>query len=140
MGRNKKDFQNQIILHRGLTATTLAHVDASGLGLHWTTDPEVAKNFANYGAHRPESGEGLLPHGVVLKGEVSPSDIISENSPEADKVQNELGVQGLNSVEKEITAKPRVKVNNVFATEYKDGKVSKIKYLGNGSTGTSYEL
>lgn len=65
MPRNNADFQNQIMIHRGLTVPS-DQVDLDNLGEHWTSDPEIAKIFAG--------ANGTVVTGVVDKGHTVPSE------------------------------------------------------------------
>jgi hypothetical protein len=78
MGRNNVDFQKQILIHRGLRVTP-DQVDLNNLGEYWTSDPEIAKQFAG--------NNGTVITGIVDKAHTIPSEwdtrkALWEKSPE----------------------------------------------------------
>ena len=109
MGRNTADFhfgKGTITLYRGLNRHP-DNVDMKDLGVHWTTDYEVAKKFATSGMGLPKVGKDRS-HGTVVQATFSPDDIVPEGSDEhTDWYEGGgsegLGTYGLNSDEKEIT-------------------------------------
>lgn len=64
------DLHNSILLHRGLSdVNSIDEVDTNNLGTNWTTDKDIADDFATWG----ESGKGL-----TISAEVNPDHVKSE--------------------------------------------------------------
>jgi len=87
------------------------------LGEHWTTDPEVAKDFATVG-DLPDGFNGYDPsegHGTVIEANVPKSSVIQPYTKEWEErgggdVDSGLGIFGPDSSEKEHTVRYGSKV------------------------------
>lgn len=71
MGRNNADFQDQILVHRGLNNVTPELVDTNDIGEFWTTDHKVAEQFARTGE---PNAPGVVVSALVSKQHTVPSE------------------------------------------------------------------
>lgn len=98
-------------------------VDDRRLGEHWTSDPEVAKDFATHGTFPGEPGDG---HGTVVEATVSKDNIIKPHTKEWEErgggdLDSGLGIFGPESSEKEHTLRFGSRVNIDRLTHFHKG-------------------
>lgn len=105
--------RNFVAVSRGLAQVRPDQVDTRQLGPHWTTEPEVAWNFAlsrdfdgtvNWAAYDDSDDEPL--HGTVVHGLVHKRHIIKSGTEEFDDWAGGEGVFGPNGPEREQTVRP----------------------------------
>lgn len=98
--RNNADFQDQVMLHRGLGEASFDTTDFSGVGIHWTSKKGIAGNFATMG-NREEGEEG----GVVLHASVHPDHIVKRGTPEHDEYAKTHDIYEEDDPEAEVTVR-----------------------------------
>lgn len=109
MPANNADFhggRGLVTLYRGLNRHP-DDVDMKNLGSHWSTDYEVAKNFATAGMGIPVTGKDRS-HGTIVQATFDARDVVPEGSDEHNNWyegggSEGMGTYGFNSDEKEIT-------------------------------------
>jgi hypothetical protein len=104
-----------VTLYRGLNRHP-DDVNMDELGTHWSTDYEVAKQFATAGMGLPNLNKDRS-HGTIVQATFNQADIVPEGSTEHKNWHegggsDGMGTYGLDSSEKEITirrgAKPDI--------------------------------
>lgn len=93
-------------LYRGLSGVDLTDVETKSAGSHWTSDPNIAFNFAtgrDVEGNPPEEGD---MRGTVLEAMVHRRHIIDPESEEGEGWQGMMGVQGPDHIERERTVRP----------------------------------
>lgn len=118
-----------VTVHRGLEGTN--HPDTSQLGSHWTTDYDVAKNFANHGDNLDVYGTPA-EKGVIVSGTVQPKDTVDHDTPEGKSWAFDTGILPSDSHEKEVTVRPMSEVSNLSALQYRDGKLVGGRFITRG--------
>lgn len=109
MTRNNADLLRgigSITLYRGINRHP-DDVNMDDLGTHWSTDYNVAKDFATSGMGLPNLGKDRS-HGTIVQATFHHSDVVPEGTAEHTNWYegggNEgMGTYGLNSSEKEVT-------------------------------------
>ena len=74
MGANNADFQNHILVHRGVTGVSATALFGSprGVGKHWSSDENIADAFAD-----PSSSLRGHKKGVLVSAYVHPDDVMT---------------------------------------------------------------
>lgn len=120
MTRNNGDFQQPLKVYRGLAYTR--EPDTSHLGPHWTTDPNVALNFA--ADNHELSDEGPAPQGIILEGEVHPEHEVRPGTKEFEGAVDTEGVIGNeNNPEQERYIRPGAPIRITKHHYLEDGKI-----------------
>lgn len=110
--RNNPRF---VQVSRGLAGVRPEEVDTRNLGSHWSTEPEVAWNFAlsrdsdGYANEWDDSEEPS--HGTVVHGMVHRRHIIQPGTPEFEDWAGGEGVFGPSGPEREQTVRPGAPVH-----------------------------
>ena len=111
-----------IHLYRGLADVTPEQVDAKGAGLHWTTDPESAYNFATsrdaFGWVHEDRDDGPL-QGTILEAKVHRRHVVDLNSEEGKDMAEMLSILPPEHPEQETTVRPGAPVH-VLRMHYYD--------------------
>lgn len=106
--------QQWVRLYRGLANTSPDTVDSSRLGIHWTTDPNIAYNFATnrdawgWSHHDEELPD---PEGTVIEALVHRRHIIDPESQEGQDLHDWAGVLSPDSPEQEKTLRDKATVH-----------------------------
>lgn len=121
MGANNADFQNHIRVHRGINGVSAEQLLSSPrqLGRHWSTEENVADQFAR-------SGGG--PKGAVVTALVHPDDFMTPAEIEEHNKNNpqKLIYPG-GEYEKESTVRPGAIVNIVGSKDLEFGDEVQVK-------------
>jgi hypothetical protein len=74
VGANNADFQNHILVHRGVTGVSATQLLGSprGVGKHWSSDEFIADTFAD-----PSSSLRGDKKGVMVSAYVHPDDVMT---------------------------------------------------------------
>jgi hypothetical protein len=74
MGANNADFQNHILVHRGVTGVSATQLLGSprGVGKHWSSDEFIADTFAD-----PSSSGSGHKKGTMISAYVHPDDVMT---------------------------------------------------------------
>ncbi|NBZ96815.1 MAG: hypothetical protein EBR40_10390 [Proteobacteria bacterium] len=101
--------RNFVEVSRGLAQVRPDEVDTRQLGPHWTTEPEVAWNFAmsrDFDGSAWESDDNAPLHGTLVHGLVHKRHIIQPGTDEFEDWSGGEGVFGPNGPEREQTVRP----------------------------------
>jgi hypothetical protein len=91
-----QQFKDHVTIYRGLHGVEdFTHDVAKNLGNHWSTDPDVARDFASnntaiYDWHQDHEENGRP--GLIVKAQVHPKHIVDPYSKEGDWWHMETGV------------------------------------------------
>jgi len=123
MGANNADFQNHIRVHRGVNGVTAEQLLGSSrqLGKHWSTEENVADQFAR-------SGGG--PKGTVVTALVHPDDFMSLAEIEEHNQKNSgqmLRIYPGGEYEKEVPVRPGSTVHIVGSKDLVFGDEVQVK-------------
>jgi len=109
MAIRKTPSKRFVEVYRGLAHVTPEEVDTSSLGPHWSTEPEVAWNFAmsrDSDGYASEYDDDTPIHGTLVRGYVHRRHIIQPGTPEYSDWADGEGVFGPKSHEREQTIRP----------------------------------
>jgi hypothetical protein len=114
MGRNNADFQNYILVHRGVNGVTASQLLSSPrhLGKHWSSSESVADQFAR---------KGGKPKGTVVTGLVHPDDLMTPEEIEEHNQKNSgqmLRIYPGGEYEKEVPVRPGSTVHIVGSKDW----------------------
>lgn len=113
-----------VSLYRGLASVTPSEVTPNAVGLHWTTDPEVAYNFATSrdaeGWLHDDDYEDTPRFGTVLEAKVHKRNLIDPNSKEGQDMSDLLAIQAPEHPEQERTVRPGSRVHVLKMHHYDD--------------------
>jgi hypothetical protein len=96
-------------LYRGLYGVSSSEVGRRDLGAHWTTDPNIAYNYAtgrDVEGNPPEYDEESPMSGTVVSALVHRRHIVDPESKEGQGWQDFHAVLGPDHVEREKTVRP----------------------------------
>ena len=120
MTRNNADFQQPLKVYRGLAYTD--EPNTTRLGMHWTTNPNVAHEFAS-----DESNDGWdeepAEKGIILEAEVRPEHEIQPGTQEHEDVSDSDAVLGPDHYEAERTIRPGAPIRVTRHHYIKDGQI-----------------
>jgi hypothetical protein len=104
-------FKGHVRVFRGIANTSeLSDINFNNLGKHWTTNPEIAVDFASYYSDNP---------GHVVTGLVHPDDVLSADNPEHQAV---LRSYRLRAYENETPIRAGAQVGVVSVEKYQNRK------------------
>ena len=119
-------------LHRGIAGPSIGAV-RHPLGIHWSTDPQIAENFAVF--KHPDGDVGTAPysHGVVYSADVPPNELLeNDRDPEfVSYVKGQRAIYGSDHPEKERTVlNSLANVRNLSAVQYDNGRLTRGTFFG----------
>jgi hypothetical protein len=122
MGASNAEFQQPLKVYRGLAYTDEPNTEK--LGMHWTTNPNVAHDFASDEPYwKDTEDDEPAPKGIVLEAEVRPEHEIQPGTPEHDDVMDSDAVIGPSHYERERTIRPGAPIRVTRHHYIKDGKI-----------------
>lgn len=130
----KESLGSQFVtLYRGLAGVTPEEVSKRDLGPHWTTDPNIAYNFATSrdveGTYHHDAWDDLEepPSGTIIRAQVHKRHIIDPESEEGREWRMGENVLGPENIEQERTVRPGAIVHVEEMGHYTDDNERLVK-------------